>query len=74
MVVVEAAPAPVAAVSPVVLADVVNVTDIDALLDPPQIPVADADAAPTPIMVSVLPDHVPAIRPALPPTIPAASD
>lgn len=74
--VVEAAPAPVPVdpVAPVVLADVVNVTDIDALLDPPQIPVADADAPPAAVVVSVPADHVPASRPAVPPTLPAAAD
>ena len=70
----EAPPVTVAPAAPVVLADVVNVTNIDALLDPPQIPVADADAPPVSVVVDVTADHAPAIRTALPSAIPAAAD
>lgn len=73
-VVAEAPPAAVDPAAPVVLADVVNVTGIDALLDPPQIPVADSDVPAAGVVVSVSADHVPAARPAVPPTIPAAAD
>ena len=72
--VVEASPVPDAPAVPVVLPDVVNVTNIDALLDPPQIPVADSDAPPTAVVVDFAADHVPAIRPTLPLTIPAAAE
>lgn len=69
-------PAPVAPppAGPVVLADVVNVTDIDALLDPPRIPVADADVPAAAVVVSVAADHAPAARTAIPSAIPAAAD
>ena len=72
--VVEAAPAPDAPAVPAVLPDVVNVTNIDALLDPPQIPVADSDTPALPVVVAFAADHVPAIRPALPLTIPTAAE
>ena len=71
---VEVAPTPVAPATPVVLPDVVNVTNIDALLDPPRIPVADSDTPALPVVVDFAADHVPAIRPALPLTIPAAAE
>jgi hypothetical protein len=74
VVVAEAPPVAVDPVAPVVLADVVNVTSIDALLDPPQIPVADSDVPTAGVVVSVSADHLPAVRPAVPPTIPAAAD
>ena len=72
--VVEATPGPAAPAVPDVLPDVVNVTNIDALLDPPRIPAADGDAPALPVVVDFAADHVPAIRPTLPPTIPAAAE
>lgn len=60
--------------APAAIPDVVNVANIDHLLDPPSIPVADSDAPPSPVVVSVSADHVPAPRAAAPVALPRAAD
>jgi hypothetical protein len=53
---------------------VVNVTNIDALLDPPQIPVAAGEFTPTPVTVDVPDEHVRRPFVAIPTAIPPARD
>ena len=70
-----ASPAPVTpAHVPATLPVVVNVADIDHLLDPPSIPVADTDESFVPVLVTVAADHSPAPRASAPVVLPRAAD